>query len=72
MPGKVGQLQFESRRPREDELARFCERHRHQNGQGLVEYALILMLVAAALVIGLQLLSGGLNSAFSYAVNKIP
>ncbi len=47
-------------------------RMRCEEGQGLVEYALILVLVAAALVLALTTLKGGLINAFSFAVNQIP
>jgi pilus assembly protein Flp/PilA len=35
-----------------------------EQGQGLVEYALIIALVAIALIAGLNTLSGGVTSAF--------
>ena len=41
------------------------------NGQGLVEYILILVLVSVALVFGLTLFAGGLNSAFSLITGKL-
>ena len=34
-------------------------------GQGLVEYALIIVLIAVALIVALTLVSGGVSSAFS-------
>lgn len=40
-------------------------------GQGLVEYVLILILVSVALLIGLTLFAGGLNSAFSLISGKL-
>jgi pilus assembly protein Flp/PilA len=39
--------------------------HQDQSGQGLVEYLLILALVAFAAVAGMNSLAIGLNSAFS-------
>ncbi len=45
---------------------------RCEEGQGLVEYALIIVLVAVALVLSLQALSGGLANSFSFAVSQIP
>jgi pilus assembly protein Flp/PilA len=39
--------------------------HRDESGQGLVEYLLILALVAFAAVAGMSSLASGLNSAFS-------
>jgi len=38
--------------------------HRDESGQGLVEYLLILALVAFAAVAGMSSLAAGLNSAF--------
>lgn len=38
--------------------------HRDESGQGLVEYLLILALVAFAAVAGMSSLATGLNSAF--------
>ena len=43
-----------------------------EEGQGLVEYALILVLVSVALVLSLQALTGGLSNAFSFAVSQFP
>jgi pilus assembly protein Flp/PilA len=39
--------------------------HRDERGQGLVEYLLILALVAFAATAGMTSLASGLNSAFS-------
>lgn len=39
--------------------------HRDEQGQGLVEYLLILALVAFAATAGMNSLATGLNSAFS-------
>ena len=39
--------------------------HRDEAGQGLVEYLLILALVAFAATAGMTTLASGLNSAFS-------
>ena len=39
--------------------------HRNDKGQGLVEYLLILALVAFAATAGMGSLASGLNSAFS-------
>jgi len=39
--------------------------HRDEEGQGLVEYLLILALVAFAATAGMGKLASGLNSAFS-------
>ena len=39
--------------------------HRDEEGQGLVEYLLILALVAFACTAGMNILAQGLNTAFS-------
>lgn len=39
--------------------------HKNEEGQGLVEYLLILALVAFAATAGMTSLASGLNSAFS-------
>lgn len=39
--------------------------HRDEEGQGLVEYLLILALVAFACTAGMNVLASGLNNAFS-------
>jgi len=39
--------------------------HRDESGQGLVEYVLILALVAFAATAGMNTLASGLNSAFN-------
>ncbi len=39
--------------------------HKDEAGQGLVEYLLILALVAFAAVAGMSALANGINSAFS-------
>jgi len=39
--------------------------HNDEAGQGLVEYLLILALVAFACTAGMKVLAGGLNQAFS-------
>jgi pilus assembly protein Flp/PilA len=44
--------------------------HKDESGQGLVEYLLILALVAFAATAGMNSLASGLNSAFS-AVGSI-
>ncbi len=53
-------------------LTKFLDNIRREEGQGLVEYGLILVLVSVALVLSLQLLSGGLSNALSFAVAQIP
>jgi pilus assembly protein Flp/PilA len=43
----------------------FLALHRDETGQGLVEYLLILALVAFAATAGMNQLASGLNSAFT-------
>ena len=45
--------------------------HRDEAGQGLVEYVLILALVAFAAVTGMNTLASGLNSAFTAVNTKL-
>jgi pilus assembly protein Flp/PilA len=44
--------------------------HRDESGQGLVEYVLLLALVAFAAIAGMNVLASSINSAFS-AVGQI-
>ena len=43
-----------------------------EEGQAMVEYALILALVSIAAIVALGLLGGKVNNAFSDIVNKFP
>ena len=43
-----------------------------KKGQGMVEYALIIGLVAVALIVGLQALTGGIDGTFEAIVNELP
>lgn len=45
---------------------------RDEEGQGLVEYALILVLVAVAVVAGLTMFGGVLGNVFSTVVDSWP
>jgi len=45
---------------------------REEEGQGLLEYALILVLVAVAVVAGLTVFGGTLSSTFSMIANSWP
>jgi len=45
--------------------------HKDEAGQGLVEYVLILALVAFAAVTGMNTLASGLNSAFTAVNSKL-
>ncbi len=40
-------------------------------GQSLVEYALIIALVAVVLIAGLQALAGGINGAFTAIIAQL-
>jgi len=44
---------------------------RNDEGQTLVEYALIIALVSVALIVGLGLLAGGIGGAFTNAINAL-
>ena len=44
---------------------------RNEEGQGLVEYALIIALVAVVLIAGLQALSLGINASFTNIVASL-
>ncbi len=46
-------------------------RVRGQEGQGLVEYGLILVLVSIAVVVALTAVSGQLNTVFNTITNKL-
>ncbi len=46
-------------------LSSLASLHRDEAGQGLVEYLLILALVAFAATAGMQALASGINSAFT-------
>ena len=44
---------------------------RKDEGQTLVEYALIIALVSVALIVGLGLLADGIGGAFTNAINAL-
>lgn len=44
---------------------------RNKKGQGLVEYALILVLVAIVVIAVLGLMGGGVTDVFQQVVNKL-
>lgn len=46
-------------------FAQFLAKMRNEEGQGLVEYALIIVLVSVALVLTLQALTGGIGNALN-------
>jgi pilus assembly protein Flp/PilA len=43
--------------------------HREETGQDLVEYALVLALIALAVAAGMSTLAAGINSAFTKIAN---
>lgn len=52
----------------EKEISRFIQK---ENGQGMVEYALILALIALAVVTGLGFLGEGLNNFFTHVTDEL-
>ena len=44
---------------------------KREEGQGMVEYGLIIALVAVALIVALGLLSGGLSNTFNSITSKL-
>ncbi len=49
----------------------FAREEAQMEGQGLVEYALIIALVSITAVAALQLLSGGINGVFTRINNTL-
>lgn len=47
------------------------QRLKEENGQDLVEYALIVALIAFAAIVGMQDLANGINTAFNLIANTI-
>jgi pilus assembly protein Flp/PilA len=45
--------------------------HREESGQGLVEYVLILALVALGAIVGMSSVASSINSAFSTIAGKL-
>ena len=52
-------------------LKKLMAKMRNEEGQGLVEYALIIVLVSVALVAALGMLTGGISNAFSRAISAL-
>ncbi len=52
-------------------LTRFFAKMQSEEGQGLVEYALIIVLVSVALVVVLQALTGGIGNALTASTNAL-
>ena len=46
--------------------------HKKELGQGMVEYALIIVLIAIVVVVALTLFGTQLSSTFSYITSMIP
>ncbi len=60
-----------TKKKEEKMLTRFFAKMQDEEGQGLVEYALIIVLVSVALVAALTALTGGISNAYSAAVVAI-
>lgn len=52
-------------------IAQIVARLNREDGQGMVEYALIIALVAIALVAALTALSGGLGAVFNSITHSL-
>lgn len=52
-------------------IAQLLARLTREDGQGMVEYALIIALVAIALVTALMALTGGLSTVFNSITTKL-
>jgi pilus assembly protein Flp/PilA len=52
-------------------LKKLMAKMQKEEGQGLVEYALIIVLVSVALIGALGLLTGGISGAFSKAISAL-
>ena len=52
-------------------LQKFFAKMHSEEGQGLVEYALIIVLVSVALVVALGQLQGGINTAFQAGITAL-
>jgi pilus assembly protein Flp/PilA len=68
-PGR-GPWQPKKRRSKEM-LKILMAKMQNEEGQGLVEYALIIVLVSVALIGALGLLKGGISGAFSQAISAL-
>lgn len=49
----------------------FANLHRDETGQDLIEYALVVALIALAATAGMGTLANGINSAFGTLANKL-
>jgi Flp pilus assembly pilin Flp len=52
-------------------LKKLMAKMQNEEGQGLTEYALIIVLVSVALVLSLGLLKDGISGAFSQAISAL-
>jgi len=46
--------------------------HKKERGQGMVEYALIILLIAIAVIAGLTIFGTTLSSTYTYITNSWP
>jgi pilus assembly protein Flp/PilA len=69
MPGRNPRQRTPRRR--KEMLKKLMAKMQNEEGQGLVEYALIIVLVSVALVASLGLLSDGISNAFSRAISAL-
>ena len=60
-----------AKKRRKEMLQKFFAKMQKEEGQTLVEYALIIVLVSVALIAALGLLKGGISGAFSYAISAL-
>jgi pilus assembly protein Flp/PilA len=68
-PGKT--LGNRQKGGRKEMLKKLMAKMQNEEGQGLVEYALIIVLVSVALILSLGLLAGGISGAFSQAISAL-
>jgi pilus assembly protein Flp/PilA len=59
------------KRRRKEMLKKLMAKIQNEEGQGLVEYGLIIVLVSIALIASLGFLAGGINTAYSMAVSGL-
>jgi pilus assembly protein Flp/PilA len=57
-----------NRKERRGEMEKYLAKMKNEEGQGLVEYALIIALVSVALIGALGLLTGGIQGAFNAVI----
>jgi pilus assembly protein Flp/PilA len=59
------------KRRREEMLKKMMAKIQNEEGQGLVEYALIIVLVSIAVLVGLTALGTNINSIFQQIVSTL-